>query len=203
MNWDQHYVEEHTPWDKGAPAPPLLEWITRHPGALGGRILVPGAGKGHDALAIRERTEAAEVVGLDIAPTAVKSASELYAREGLRFEVGDLFDLSPDHIASYDWVWEHTCFCAIDPSQRDAYVRAVHDALVPGGKLLAVFYLDPYDDEHRPGGGPPHGTSLQEISDRFETSGRFRILESFTPTNSYEGREGLEQLVLFQRLSLE
>ncbi len=200
MNWDQHYVEEHTPWDKGAPAPPLLEWLESHPKTINGRVLAPGVGRGHDAIAILDRAKPRQVIGIDVSPTAVDSARKLYSAEGLQFEIEDLFSLSSSHISSYDWIWEHTCFCAIDPSLRQGYVNAVHKALVPDGKLLAVFYLDPYDDEHQPGEGPPHGTSLEEIEERFVSSGKFRILESYVPGSCYKGREELEQVILFQRL---
>ncbi|MDF1853452.1 MAG: methyltransferase domain-containing protein [Verrucomicrobiales bacterium] len=200
MDWDQHYLDEHTPWDKGEAAPPLLEWLSVHPGKIQGRVLVPGAGRGHDAAAIVAETEAREAVAIDISSTALKLAKELYCDDRLRFAREDLFDLPEDELGSYDWIWEHTCFCAIDPGLREDYVAAVHSALSPGGHLLAVFYLDPYDDEHQPGGGPPHGSSLEEIEKRFVSSGKFKILESYVPEKSYSGREELEQVVLLKQI---
>lgn len=195
MDWDKHYIDEHTPWDKGAPAPPLLEWLSANPGTMQGSILVPGAGRGHDAAAILESTEEAEIVAIDISSTATNSARERYQSNRLHFLLEDLFALPSEHSGKYDWIWEHTCFCAIDPELRDDYVGAVHAALKEGGELLAVFFLDPYDDEHRPGEGPPHGTSLEEISERFLSKGKFELLESYVPQQSYDGREGLEQVM--------
>lgn len=199
-DWDGLYREQTTPWDKGAPAPPLLEWIGSHPGECAGRILVPGCGLGHDVRALATLEGVSDVVGLDLSQTAVDQADSFPKVGRERFIAGDLFALDPDQVGTYDWVWEHTCFCAIDPSMREDYVRAVHGALKPGGHLLGVFYLDPYDDEHQPGGGPPHGCSLEELSERFEQSGRFLIEESFVPTRSYPGREGLERLVKMRRI---
>ncbi len=198
-DWDQHYRERHTPWDKGAPSPPLLEWLAANPSAIRGRVLVPGSGLGHDVRALAALPEVAEAVGLDLSPTAVARAAELPRVGAEVHRVGDLFDLDAAHLAAYDWLWEHTCFCAIDPSRRDDYVAAVHSALKPGGHLLGVFYLDPYDDEHRPGGGPPHGTSLEELETRFAGSGRFAIVESYVPQRAYPGREGLERVVRMAR----
>lgn len=199
-DWDGLYREQTTPWDKGAPAPPLLEWLDSHPGECAGRILVPGCGLGHDVRALAAREGVSDVVGLDLSQTAVDQADSFPKVGRERFIAGDLFALDPDQVGTYDWVWEHTCFCAIDPSMREDYVRAVHGALKAGGHLLGVFYLDPYDDEHQPGGGPPHGCSLEELSERFEQSGRFLIEESFVPTRSYSGREGLERLVKMRRI---
>ena len=56
----------------------------------------------------------------------------------------------------FDWVFEHTLFCAIDPAERDEYVRAVLRWLKPNGQYLAVNYLIP--DE----AGPPFGTTREE-----------------------------------------
>lgn len=198
-DWDELYREGTTPWDKGRPAPPLLEWLGRHPGMISGSVLVPGCGLGHDARAIAALPEVSEVTGLDLSPTAVATAREFAAVGAEHFEQGNLFALPPEHLGRYDWIWEHTCFCAIDPGLRDAYVAAVHTALKPGSHLLGAFYFDPYDDEHPPGGGPPHGCSTGELAERFEKSGRFRILETTTPDSAFPGREGRERLVLMER----
>ncbi len=198
-DWDQFYREGRTPWDKGAPAPPLLEWLQANPGALRGSVLVPGSGLGHDVRALAALPETEKVVGLDLSPTAVARAAAFPRLGAERYHVGDLLDLASEHRGTYDWVWEHTCFCAIDPARREDYVAAAHAALVPGGRLLGVFYLDPYDDEHRPGGGPPHGASLEELERRFAGSGRFAIEQSYAPRRSYPGREGLERVLKLVR----
>ncbi|MDF1826603.1 MAG: methyltransferase domain-containing protein [Verrucomicrobiales bacterium] len=200
MDWESHYLDNHTPWDKGAAAPPLLEWLEANPTLISGDILVPGSGKGHDGAALAERTAASRVVGLDISPSAAGFANATHQTERFHTQTGDLFQLPAHHHSAFDWVWEHTCFCAIDLEMRDAYVEAVHFALKPGGNLLGVFYRNPYDDEHQPGGGPPHGTSNEEIVSRFVGSGFFEIVESYVPSSSYKGREELEQLIRMKRL---
>lgn len=47
MNWDEKYQKGETPWDKGAPAPAMKQYLARHP--MRGRALVPGCGRGHRA----------------------------------------------------------------------------------------------------------------------------------------------------------
>lgn len=199
-DWDALYRDRVTPWDKGSPAPPLVEWIEANPGRLEGHLLVPGCGLGHDVRLVANQPGVETVTGLDLSPTATAQAREFPPVGRERYVTGDLFALSPEHQGRYDWIWEHTCFCAIDPDHREDYVRAVHGALKTGGSLLAVFYLNPYDDEHQPGGGPPHGCSLEELEERFAASGRFRIEESYVPESAYPGREGLERLVRMTRL---
>jgi len=199
-DWNELYLEGTTPWDKGAAAPPLLEWLEENPGLMRGRILVPGSGLGHDVRVLTVQPGVDEVVGLDLSPTAVELASRFPRAGAEEHRVGDLFDLDPGMRGSFDWIWEHTCFCAIEPEQREAYVRAVHGALRPGGRFVGVFYLDPYDDEHRPGEGPPHGCTIEELEDRFAGSGRFGIESHYRPTRSYPGREGLEWILQLRKL---
>jgi len=192
LDWNLRYLECDTPWEKGEPAPPLLEWLEANPRGLTGTGLVPGCGLGHDArpLAAVETVDA--VVGLDISPRAIELAESLEKTGKEKFLVGDLFDLDPSHLGAYDWVWEHTCFCAIDPGQRDDYVAAVRDVLEPGGTLLAVFFIDPYDEDHRPGEGPPFGVDFDELTRRFTGDGSFRIEEAYVPRRAFPGREECE-----------
>ncbi|MCP5550105.1 MAG: methyltransferase domain-containing protein [Akkermansiaceae bacterium] len=199
-DWEQHYLDGHTPWDKGEAAPSLVDWMAAHPGGLSGRVLVPGCGLGHDVRAIAAASPKTDAVGLDISPTAVERARALPAFSTERYRQGDLFDLPEGMLDAFDWVWEHTCFCAIDPDRRDDYVRAARAALRKGGQFLGVFYLDPYDDEHQPGEKPPHGCSLEELRARFEGGGGFEIVESLVPERAYPGREGREMLVRMRKL---
>lgn len=198
-DWEQCYLAADTPWDKGRPHPELLRWLDTHRGRMTGSVLVPGCGRGHDVRAIAEAESAARVVGLDIAPSAIAAATRLPHSPNATFREGDLFDLPADLRGRCDWVWEHTCFCAIDIERRDAYVAAVGAALVPGGRLLGIFYLDPSRGDDRPAGGPPHGCSLAELADRFERRGPFRLVAEEVPAATFAGREGRERLVLMQR----
>ncbi len=198
-NWEQQYLEDDTPWDKGSAAPPLIEWMDRNPDLISGRILVPGCGLGHDVRALATLKQNVEPIGVDISLTALEKARSIQHVGIESYLVADLFTMENAHTEAYDWVWEHTCFCAIDPSMRDKYVEAVHKILKPDGHFLGVFYLDPYDDEHPPGSGPPHGSSIRELETRFVESGKFEILECYVPDKSYPGREGLEQIIRFAK----
>ncbi len=199
-DWEQLYIENQTPWEKGAPAPPLLEWLDNHPGKITGAVLVPGCGLGHDVRALAKHTDAEKIVGIDLSVTALEKAEEFDKRGAEEYHLADLFDLTPEHQSAYDWIWEHTCFCAIDPERRGDYVEAVWHALKPGGTFLAVFFLDPYDEEHGPGQGPPHGTTIYELKARFANTGRFRIEDLYVPKCTYQGRENRETVMRMTRL---
>lgn len=195
-DWEQHYRDGHMPWDKGQAAPPLLEYLERHEPPVG-RILVPGCGLGHDVRALAQASPGSEIIGLDISPTAVSKAKEMAAVGREIYVEGDLFALPEEWTGSFDAFWEHTCFCAIEPAMRDAYVGAVIGLLRPGGIFFAVFYLDPYDDEHQAGDGPPHGVTAEELDARFGRD--FVIEDRWTPTRSFGGREGCEEVRRYRR----
>lgn len=201
MDWEAHYQSGDTPWDKGAPHPALVDFLreenrAREAGApLRGKILVPGCGAGHDVRALAAADASAEPLGIDIAPGAIARARAFPPAGRERYELADLFNLSPRFHEAFDAVWEHTCFCAIDPAMRPRYVEAIAAALKPGGHLLAVFYLDPGQDDDD--AGPPFGVTVQELDALF--SPRFQLLREWTPAHTYAGREGGELARLLQK----
>ncbi len=183
-DWEAQYLSGETPWDKGAPSPALEDFLAHTP--LRGKVLVPGCGAGHDVRSLA--AQGAEVVGLDVARSAVTLADSFPKVGGETYLLGDFFDLPPALRGAFDHVWEHTCFCAIDPSMRPAYVEAAARALRPGGQLLAIFYLDPGNDH--PDEGPPFEVSIAELDRLFLP--RFTLAEEWLPTRAYPGREGRE-----------
>jgi SAM-dependent methyltransferase len=192
-DWQARYEAEDTPWDKGVAAPPLVDYLKGHP--VGGTILVPGCGRGHEVRALGAFPDAA-VTGLDLAPTAVEQARSVpvfqeVARR-LRFVAGDFLHPSPEWLGTFDWIVEHTCFCAILPEERPAYARAAAALLKPGGKLFAIFYLTP---DHA--GGPPFGASKEELDGLFGAD--FRLLEEWVPASAFPGREGRELVRILER----
>jgi methyl halide transferase len=195
-DWQAHYESGETPWNRGGPSPALVQWLETH--RMHGSVLVPGCGHGHD-LAALAGSGAEEVIGLDIAPGGVAAAQE---RTGgltnVRVICGDLFTwCHAEGQRRFDWVFEHTCFCAIPRERRNDYVAAVAAALKPRAHLLAVFYLKPWDNGQDQMQGPPFGSEIEELDARFGAD--FELLESHVPNVSYPGREGKELVRLLRR----
>jgi methyl halide transferase len=196
MDWEQRYQAGDTPWEKGAPAPPLLEWL-RSRGALRGSVLVPGCGSGHDVRAIAGASPTAQVVGLDISAFAVDQARRFSLVGKETYQRADLLDLPVELTNRFEWVFEHTCFCAIEPRQRTDYVRGIIRALLPGGALLAIFFLNPWDPGEAPeGGGPPFAVTREEIDGLFGM--HFELVEELKPLTAYPEREGREIIRLLR-----
>lgn len=188
VDWDERYRLGDTPWEKGRAHPALADWLKSH--ELTGRVLVPGCGTGHDVRAIA--LTGAEVVGLDVAPSAIKAARE-YARTGEETYVcGDLFAPPSAWSGTFDWIVEHTCFCAILSGDRQNYADNVARLLKPDGYLLAVFFLNP---DHE--GGPPYGCTTTELDRLFGPF--FQLEDERRNLATYEGREGRELLRLLRR----
>jgi SAM-dependent methyltransferase len=197
MEWEQRYRTGDTPWEKGAPAPPLVEWLLSR-GAMQGNVLVPGCGLGHDVRAIAKAWPAARVVGLDVAASALDRARQFALSGHETYQLADLFDLPTALTNRFEWVFEHTCFCAIQPQQRPDYVRAVVRALRPGGALLAIFFLNPWDPGEAPeGGGPPFPVTRLELDNLF--AGHFDLVEELAPQLAYPEREGREIIRLLRK----
>lgn len=189
--WENRYLAGETPWDKGAASPALAELLEQEP--ITGRVLVPGCGFGYDVRLIAPT--ASEVIGIDIAPSAVEAAKQ-YPNSGKEsYVVADLFNLPMEWRGTFDSIWEHTCFCAIQPSLREAYVEAVAGALKPGGQLYAQFYLDPGNTS--PDEGPPFEVKIPELDRLFQP--KFELVREWLPTRTYPGREGREWMRVLRR----
>jgi len=184
--WEDRYQSGSDRWDLAQPAPPFIRLLDSPAAPLPGRMLVLGAGRGHDALLFADRHF--EVVGVDFAPSAVAAATAAAQARSLKAEFlqRDIFNLLPEFAGQFDYVLEHTCFCAIDPNLRPAYVNLVRSLLRPGGELIALFWA------HTRSGGPPFGTSLAELHELF--GGEFDILSLEPVTHSIESRQNEEYL---------
>lgn len=194
-DWESCYQEGITPWDKGTPSPPLSVWIQNQTFEKG-RALVPGCGIGHDVIRLREA--GLDAIGVDLSPTAIQRAAQTYPEQAQHFHLSDLFTLPSSWDGSFDYVFEHTCLCALPPALRTRYEETVYRLLKPGALLVGIWFINPDMD---PGeSGPPFAISLEELTLLFPTS-RWEIREDFTPTAAYDGREGRERLRVLQKRS--
>ncbi|HNQ73605.1 MAG TPA: methyltransferase domain-containing protein [Verrucomicrobiota bacterium] len=185
--WESLYQAGDLRWDKGAPSPGLVDFLATHKHLPGNTVCVPGGGTGHDA---GEWARAGfRVYGYDLAPTAVRLSRARADSNGWQAQFRVIDFLRADPPFQFDWLFEHTLFCAIQPEERELYVRAVQRWVKPGGYYLAVNYLIPDTD------GPPFGTTRAEILQRF--SPHFHLLEDWVP-RSYPNRTGLERIFHWQ-----
>jgi SAM-dependent methyltransferase len=192
-DWEARYQCGDMPWEKGEASPGLVDFLAAHPELAreGVTVAVPGCGTGHDA---RVWAGAGfRTFGFDLAPSAVALSEQKSAALGLgkpRIQFRQMDFLAEDAGQQFDWLFEHTLFCAIDPARRAAYVEAVKRSLKPGGQFLAVHYM--INDES----GPPFGVSQQELMELFQP--HFDFKAGWVP-RAYPNRTGLELMLWWAR----
>jgi methyl halide transferase len=205
-DWETRYQSGDTHWDKGAPAPGLVEFLHEHPELSRGSVAVPGCGFGHDVRAWADY--GFNAAGFDIAPSAIAVATKLtreyaesrvqplvpYPTEGCPPSIVPSFTLcnflSDDPPFRFDYVFEHTLFCAINPPDRDRYVEAVLRWLKPEGIYHAVNYIVCDSD------GPPFPVNREELWQRFRP--HFHLIDQWIP-RSYHNRTGRELMCWWRR----
>jgi SAM-dependent methyltransferase len=166
-----------------------VDFLAEQPPLPGETVCVPGGGTGHDALAWARA--GFRVYGYDIAPSAVRLSAARAGAAGLAVQFRPADFLRDEPPFPFDWLFEHTLFCAVDPAERDDYVHAVRRWLKPGGNYLAVNYMICEDAE-----GPPFPVTREELWTRF--SRHFELQLEYVP-RSHPNRAGRERLFWWRR----
>ncbi len=188
--WNRIYEDEGRPgWDMDR-ATPLVEELLGlalplglHPGS---DLVVPGCGYGHDAVELESK--GFSVTGLDFAPIAIQGAMHRYG-DRVSWSQADWFST---HLGPWDGTFDHTCFVAMDPARRPAYVDACAEHLRPGGFWLAALF---HNVNGRP--GPPHALPMAEMRQLAEA--RFEVLHLAEAQQSHPRRAGREYLLVARR----
>jgi methyl halide transferase len=188
--WQPFYQQNDTPWDLGKVAPPFVSLLKQRQADLPpGKMAVLGCGYGHDAAFFGQ--QGFDVMGFDYVPEAIAGAQERYG-QWATFQQKDIFYIEPELNEQFDYVLEHTCFCAIVPALRQEYVSVAHRLLKPKGRFIGLIWADvPHES------GPPFASTTDEIKTLFEP--QFRVDEISTPNDSINWRNQQERLCLFTK----
>lgn len=190
--WEADYERKTDGWDLGAPTPIFKRLILSRQ-LIPGRMIVLGAGRGHDA---REFARTGfQVTAVDFASQAVQEMQRLSGPEAsVEILQHDIFTLPEMLNKSFDYVLEYTCFCAIDPRRRREYADVVTHLLKPNGIYIDLAF--PLDGRT---GGPPFAVSASEILDLFQRR-EFKLIFDEVPADSVPSRRGVEELFIFQKM---
>ncbi len=191
--WETLYQGKKDTWDLGKANPALLEFFKNTLCPKKGRVLVPGAGRGWDAVAWAQRGH--ETLAVDYAQTAVGVLSASAEKHPKLSVLNiDLFELSPKSTEPFDIIYEYGCFSAIHPGRRDEYFEVWDKMLRPGGLVIAIFYPLIQSTSL---GGPPHPTSEGELMARLD--GVLEVEERIKPKKSAPERMGKEEIWLLRK----
>jgi SAM-dependent methyltransferase len=191
--WENFYQPDHPPWDLGKPAPPFASYLRSPEAVPAGEIIILGCGTGHECLLFGK--EGFKVTAVDFAPSPVRILSDRLAAEGLLgtqavvmqrnvFDLGELY-------GRFDYVLEHTCFCAIHPSRRIEYLEVVRGLLKPGGRLIGLWWLV------EKAGNPPYAVTKNDVLDLFSRD--FVVEQCHQPGDSVVDRAGQELFTVMRK----
>lgn len=185
--WDQRYREGSTGWDVGYVSTPLKEYIDQLQDKSI-RILVPGAGNGHEAAYLFDKGFEQTCI-LDFAPSAI----EFFLSKNQGFPLSNVYvEDFFSHEATYDLILEQTFFCALHPDRRADYVSKMNQLLAPRGKIVGVLWDDPMFEDR-----PPYGGNRQEYENLFATYFAISLNKCY---NSIEQRAGREFFLSAKKL---
>ena len=189
--WEADYERKTDGWDLGGPTP-TFKRLAVTGRFKPGRMVVPGAGRGHDAREFARH--GFQVTAIDFASHAVHEMKRL-ADPNAPIEIlqHDLFSLPRELDNSFDYLLEYTCFCAIDPKRRADYADLVTRLLKPGGTYIDMAF--PLDGR---AGGPPFSVSESEVMNLFTQRG-FKLVSREKPEDSIKPRRHAEELFIFQK----
>jgi len=155
--------------------------------------LIPGAGRAYDAIALAEHGFDS-VTAVDLSPTACAAAREEIATyynadhgnsssAAINVICADFFDLE----GQYDFIWDNTFLCALDPSTRERWALKMKALLKPDtGELLTNVF--PIGDRE---GGPPFALSVPLVKSLLEPVGfQSTLVQDELPLEQQHRRPG-------------
>jgi SAM-dependent methyltransferase len=161
--WDASYRDGRAPWDTGRPQPAVRRLASE--GAFAGAVLDAGCGTGENALHLAAL--GLDVLGVDVAETALSIAREKAAARGVdaAFEAADALAL--DRLGRvFDTVLDCALFHTFDDDERRAYAASLASVTRPGASLYVLCFGDA-----GPGAPGPHPVSEAELRAPFSGSG--------------------------------
>lgn len=184
--WSDVYINETPGWEMNKPAPALVDMLPRIKPPKS-RVLVLGCGSGNDAAFFANQGHV--VTAVDFAPEAIAQGKQKYGSiENLKFIQKDIFQIDSSWNESFDFVFEHTCYCAVQPEKRNDVVKLWKRVLVPTGQLMGIFFAA----ERR--NAPPYGGTEWELRERLKKHFQFTFWGRWRA--STDNRQGKELFVL-------
>jgi len=168
--WDAVYRDGRPPWDIDRPQPVFAHLLEA--GEITAPVLDCGCGTGEHTIMLAQR--GIEVLGIDLAPSAIARARDKAAERGIAatFEVGNALDLGALE-RRFATILDSGVFHVFNDADRARYVRSLATAIQPGGVLhLACF------SELTPGSGGPRRVTQAELREAFADGWQIERIEA-------------------------
>lgn len=165
--WDASYRAGRAPWDIGRPQPAIVRLASS--GGFAGAVLDAGCGTGENALHLASL--GLQVLGVDVAETALSIAREKAEARGLgaEFMAADALELG-DLGRTFDTVLDCGLFHTLDAGERRAYVASLASVTETGAVLHVLCFSDA-----DPGAAGPHPVGQEELRAAFDRAGGWDV----------------------------
>lgn len=183
--WNNLYLQNQTAWDIGYSSTPLRELMNSVTNK-NCSILIPGCGNAYEAESLLAMGFT-NITLLDISPVLTAELRKKFSDKQISIVTADFFT----HQGQYDLVLEQTFFCALHPTQRQAYAEQMKRLLKAGGRLAGVLFNRNFE------GGPPFGGTKEEYEQLFST--HFTIKKMEPCYNSIQPRSGTELFFIAEK----
>ncbi|MFT4659942.1 MAG: hypothetical protein ACI8XB_000198 [Patiriisocius sp.] len=189
--WSKRYRKQSTGWDIGYPSTPLKEYFDQ----LENKdisILIPGAGNAYEAEYLHN-TGFRNVFVMDISDIPLNNFAKRVPDFPKSHLIKDDFFM---HSGEYELIIEQTFFCSFPPlaSTRENYAKKMNALLMPGGKLVGLWFDSPLTDDQNK---RPFGGSKEEYLRYLKP--HFSIQTFEISRNSIQPRIGMELFGIFKK----
>ena len=143
LPWDASYHDGPAPWDTGEPQPAVVRLASA--GGFAGAVLDAGCGTGENALHVAAL--GLQVLGVDVAETALATAREKASQRGLEVEFAPADALQLERLGRrFATVLDCGLFHSFDADERQRYVASLASVTEPGGTLHVLCFSDQAPD---------------------------------------------------------
>jgi methyl halide transferase len=185
--WTGRYENNTAAWDTGSITTPIKNYVDQLKDK-DLKILIPGAGNGHEAEYLFSQGFK-NVVVLDISAAPIENIKKrILSFPADQLITADFFK----HTQTYDLIIEQTFFCALDPDLQEKYAPQMHKLLKPGGKLVGVLFTEPLHTTE-----PPFALPKEKYIELFQPYFNIQTLE--TCYNSIKPRQGRELFMILNK----
>jgi hypothetical protein len=206
--WEVRWTKGQTQWDQERGAPILeyyVETVYKNCSTIK-RAIVPGCGRGRDVLTLCQIPSVQEVIGIDLAPTALQVATELIQEESkknpnikkAKILLQDFFALPNDE--KFDLAFDYTFLCALSPQMRESWAQKYAQLISHGGEIFTLIFPlhSPSDMSISTEGGPPFVISFEMVKELLEKNG-FVNIEQRECDQSHKTRQGNEWIARWKK----
>ncbi|WP_254536863.1 class I SAM-dependent methyltransferase [Halomarina litorea] len=136
--WNDRYAADDTPWSVGRPQPAVVRLVET--GAVEGRVLDVGCGRGEHARYLGERGH--PVVGIDGSERAIEQARAATDAADVTFRVADVLALPAD-LGRFDTVLDCGLFHVFaDTDTRRRYADSLAGVVDAGGRVHVLAFAE-------------------------------------------------------------